>query len=243
MLLLPAVRKCYGSTALRTPITSRVSGLEPGSVEAFKRNAKVALRKRLLAVRRALPVASVADRSARIVDRLLSHPFMLEARGVALYAAMHHLREPDLTILHERLAANGTRLYYPFMTRIDGGFDTGFRFLRPGDDLSPREHRFAEPSSEAPKAQRGDIDLVIVPAVALSMDGYRLGMGGGFYDATLPDVCPPAKSIAVGYDFQRLVELPLEPHDFRCDAVVTDAAGPDQSDAPNRGLARKRDGA
>jgi 5-formyltetrahydrofolate cyclo-ligase len=62
-----------------------------------------------------------------------------------------------------------------------------------------------------------------VPALAATPDGHRLGYGKGFYDATLPDVCPPALAIAVVYSFQLLAELPVESHDHRCDLVATDA--------------------
>ena len=200
--------------------------IDPSSVEALKRMAKDVLRKRLLAVRRALPVASVAERSARIVARLQEHPWVRESRGVVLYAAIAERREADVSQLQDWLVERGVRLYYPFMTRTDGGYNTGFRLLKTGDVLSIQSNRFAEPRADAPSAQRGDVDLVIVPAVAISMDGYRVGTGSGFYDATLPDVCPPARSIVVGYDFQRMVEVPSEAHDWRCDAVVTDAAEP-----------------
>jgi len=62
-----------------------------------------------------------------------------------------------------------------------------------------------------------------VPALAVASSGHRLGYGSGFYDATLPDFCPPALSIVVAYDFQLLAELPVSAHDIACDIVVTDA--------------------
>ena len=85
-----------------------------------------------------------------------------------------------------------------------------------------RGQKFAEPPRDAKVASRGDVDVVLVPALAVSPEGHRLGQGVGFYDATLPDLAPPALTIIVGFSFQLLAELPLEPHDFECDAVVTD---------------------
>jgi 5-formyltetrahydrofolate cyclo-ligase len=67
------------------------------------------------------------------------------------------------------------------------------------------------------------VDLVLVPALAVAPSGHRLGYGAGFYDSLLPDVCPPAKALAVAYDFQLLVEVPTLPHDVPCDFIVTDA--------------------
>ncbi len=191
-------------------------------VATLRREAKAALRKRLGSVRRALPVAAAAERSSRIVSKLLQHAWLGVARGVALYSAVSARREPDLTELHQCLQQRGVRLYYPFMDSIPNGYLTGFRLWRPGDIMKPGSFSFVEPDRDAPLARRGDVDVVVVPVLGVTLDGHRLGSGSGFYDATLSDLCPPGKSIAVAYDFQCLVELPTEPHDLPCDDVVTD---------------------
>lgn len=196
---------------------------DPETLAQLRKQAKAALRKRLSALRSSLPVQSVSDRSKRIVAQLAIHPLLHSARGVGLYVAMPERGEVDLTSFHELLMQRGVRLYYPFMDRTPEGFDTGFRQCRPGDVLEKRGQRFAEPDPGAPVAARGDIDLLVVPALGITLQGDRLGFGAGFYDATLPDLCPPATTICVGYDFQLLVELPVEPHDFKCDEVITDA--------------------
>lgn len=198
-------------------------GIDPDSAVQLSRQAKSALRHRLGSLRRALPAAAVAERSSRIVSRLLVHPFVANAQSVALFAAIQEQREPDLAELHSSLRGRGVRLYYPFMERTPQGFTTGFRLLRSGDALTIHGNRFAEPCPAAPVANRGDIDVIVVPALGVTPSGHRLGMGSGFYDATLPDLCPPAKSIVIGYDFQLLIELPLEAHDTRCDDVVIDS--------------------
>jgi 5-formyltetrahydrofolate cyclo-ligase len=56
----------------------------------------------------------------------------------------------------------------------------------------------------------------------VASDGTRLGFGSGFYDATLPEFCPPALAVAAVYHFQLLGELPLEGHDVRCARIVTE---------------------
>ena len=67
------------------------------------------------------------------------------------------------------------------------------------------------------------LDLVVVPGLAFTPDGRRLGQGGGHYDrflARLPDRC-----VTVGAAFAEQIvdDLPTEPHDVRVDLVVTDA--------------------
>ena len=90
------------------------------------------------------------------------------------------------------------------------------------EQLEQRGRKFLEPPPNLPMAKRGDIDLVVVPAVAVAANGHRLGYGSGFYDAPLPDVCPPATLLAVVFDFQLLGELPVEEHDVPVHIIATD---------------------
>jgi 5-formyltetrahydrofolate cyclo-ligase len=187
-------------------------------------SAKKQLRRRLQSLRTALPAERVRARSERIVERLLRHPFVVQSTGVALFWPMLERREVDLRAVDTALRERGTRLCYPFMEReSDGSCITGFRWVTETAQLVERGQRFAEPPLDAPIAKRGEVDLVVVPALAVTAEGHRLGYGAGFYDATLPDLCPPAKTIIVAFDFQLLMELPLTEQDVRCDAVITDA--------------------
>jgi 5-formyltetrahydrofolate cyclo-ligase len=70
---------------------------------------------------------------------------------------------------------------------------------------------------------RGDLDLIILPALGVTERGDRLGYGGGFYDTLLPDLCPPAISCVVAFECQVVNALPTEAHDRRTDLVVTEA--------------------
>jgi 5-formyltetrahydrofolate cyclo-ligase len=63
-------------------------------------------------------------------------------------------------------------------------------------------------------------DVLIMPLVAFTDNGDRIGQGGGFYDKWLaahPDVI----RIALAWDVQRVDDMPVEPHDMRVSAVVT----------------------
>lgn len=67
------------------------------------------------------------------------------------------------------------------------------------------------------------VDVVIVPGVAFTPDGARLGQGGGWYDRFLAAVRPDCTSIGVGFDPQLVDVLPTEPHDIRLDSIVTES--------------------
>lgn len=68
-----------------------------------------------------------------------------------------------------------------------------------------------------------DVDIVLVPALAVDGDGVRLGQGGGWYDRALAEFAQGVPVVAVVFDDEVLPGgmLPLEPHDRCVDAVVT----------------------
>lgn len=188
----------------------------------FAPRVKKQLRARMRALLKALPASAVAARSGRIIERLQTLDAFQAARGVALFWPMEQSGEVDLRALDGLLEQRGIARYYPFMDATPAGFTTGFRRITLSSELARGDRRFYEPPKGAPVAQAGDIDLVIVPALAVTPDGHRLGQGKGFYDVTLPDVAPPAHAVVVAYSFQLLAELPVEAHDRQCDSVVTD---------------------
>jgi 5-formyltetrahydrofolate cyclo-ligase len=195
---------------------------DPEQVAALGMRAKKQLRARLSATRRALPPSAVLARSARIVEVLCSLEPIRRARGVAAFWPIDGRAEVDLRELDRWLGEAGIPRFYPFMDPRGDGFSTGFRRIETTSDLQRRGKRFLEPPRETPVAARGEIDVVLVPALAVTPEGHRLGYGSGFYDATLPDVAPPALTIVVAFSFQLLGELFIEAHDVPCDVVLTD---------------------
>lgn len=69
-------------------------------------------------------------------------------------------------------------------------------------------------------------DILCVPLLAFDQKGYRLGYGGGFYDATLTALRKNKEVTAVGVGFAEqacLFNLPREDHDAQMDYVITSA--------------------
>jgi 5-formyltetrahydrofolate cyclo-ligase len=78
-----------------------------------------------------------------------------------------------------------------------------------------------DPSAPPPVAAHVP-DVVIVPGLAFTRDGARLGQGSGWYDRFLPDVRPDCTTIGVGFAPQLHFELPQTRYDVRVDLVITD---------------------
>ena len=68
----------------------------------------------------------------------------------------------------------------------------------------------------------GSVDVVIVPGLAFTSDGRRLGQGGGWYDRFLAATRPDCLAIGVCFSAQLVDELPAEPHDVVLDCVIID---------------------
>lgn len=197
--------------------------LDPRLVSELVERAKKQLRARMRSLRSALPASALAERSARIVSAVAELPAFREARSVGLFWPLLERHEVDVRGLDAIARSLSKRVYYPALAPgQNGSLRTEFRLTQSSDELAVRDHRFAEPPPEAAVAAREDIDLLLVPALAVALSGHRLGWGGGFYDATLPDFCPPARAVVVAFEFQLLAELPHLPHDVPCDFVVTD---------------------
>lgn len=208
----------------------------PSELQELGRKVKQQLRQRMRATRRALSESAVAARSARIVAQLDQLEIFSRARAIGMFWPVEGQGEVDLRELDAELMRRGVARYYPFMDPSDGGYTTGFRRIELADELTLTPQRFRQPLHGG-AAARGELDVVLVPALAVTPAGHRLGYGKGFYDVTLGDVCPPARSIVLAYSFQLLAELPLESHDYRCDMVVTDDAVFVTEPAPGHGPA------
>lgn len=189
--------------------------------EFIRVKVKAELRKRLRAVRKTAPLEACAARSAKIVAALEAHPALLAAKSVALFWPIVEKHEVDLRPLDASLRARKVRVAYPSIDPDSG--DMVFRFVADPAELEEAGYGFSEPSKDAPSAGPSELDVIVVPAIAVDPVGHRIGYGAGYYDRTIPKYAPPATTIAVAYDYQLVAEVPATPGDVAVKWVVTDA--------------------
>ena len=67
------------------------------------------------------------------------------------------------------------------------------------------------------------VDVVVVPGLAFTAAGHRLGQGVGWYDRFLAGTRADCLKIGVGFDVQVVDEVPTEPHDVPLDLVITES--------------------
>ena len=178
-----------------------------------------ALRARARAARDAIAPAvraAAAAAAAAAVDRALAD--LPAGAVVALYAPIRsELPTGDVAAA---AAARGLVLAYP---RVVPG-DRVLAFHRvPAEALAAGHLGIPEPDPAAPAVDPADLAAIVVPGLVFDRRGYRLGWGGGHYDATLPRA---AHALRVGLAFeQQLVErLPIQPHDCPVHLIATEVA-------------------
>jgi 5-formyltetrahydrofolate cyclo-ligase len=74
------------------------------------------------------------------------------------------------------------------------------------------DHHVLEPA-EVNEINAEDIGVWIVPGLAFTRDGRRIGYGGGWYDRLLSLASKDALVLGVAYPFQIVDDLPMEAHD------------------------------
>ena len=156
------------------------------------------------------------EKTRAFVSALAQHPAFLAAKTVALFAPLPS--EPDIEPLWE---AATRRFCYP---RVAGPL-IEFVAVRHPEDLTPAAWNplLREPAATAPIIAPTDLDLILVPGLAFTRDGHRLGHGGGYYDRLLAARAPRTVTIGICFDLQIVADLPCEPHDQRVDAIVTES--------------------
>jgi 5-formyltetrahydrofolate cyclo-ligase len=135
---------------------------------------------------------------------------------------------------------SGKKIVVPYCSVDDFGANKlGLWWLRSMDELvvgkwnilEPPRDRWEEPERMVDVEQ---LDIVIVPGVAFSRGGGRMGNGQGYYDRLLDRVRPDCPLVALCYESQLFDNLIVGPHDVFMDKVVTERSvyeGPGRSHA------------
>jgi 5-formyltetrahydrofolate cyclo-ligase len=213
-------------------------GFIPSSADdLLRRRVKAELRKRMRGLRHTTPKGACAERSARIVLRLLAMPELASARSVALFFPIAEKHEVDLLAVDAALRARGAEVAYPAIDAESGVMT--FRFVADVDALEERGYGFREPAIGAREAKGDELSVIVVPALVLDTNGHRVGYGAGYYDRTLPRFAPPAVTIAVTYDFQLIAEVAVTDGDVAAQWIVTDKRTARAGSTADEGAAQK----
>ncbi len=174
-------------------------------------DSKPELRKRLRALRGDIAEEEHQRRSALIRHSL--EQFCVSRRIHRIAAFWPFKSEVDLRGMYS--ARQDWNFYFPkVVSTSPPRLAWGMEHLEPGFS-GLMEPRFAPHFT--PPAQ-----LLLVPGLAFDDRGYRVGYGGGFYDALLEHVGPDMMVMGVGFESQLVDHVPEDPHDIPVDWLCTE---------------------
>ncbi len=179
--------------------------------------AKADLRRAALERRAGVDEAAREDFAQAIALKGVELARRAVARTIAVFWPIG--TEPDTLMLMAALD------YHEFITALPVAGAPGaplvFRRWKQGQPLVEGAMRIPEPAPHLPIVQP---DLLFVPLAAFDRRGFRIGYGGGFYDATLAQIRAARGAPAIGLAFsaQEIDRVPDEAHDQPLDLILTE---------------------
>ena len=173
---------------------------------------KKELRRQIRQLKRAMTEEQINTASAKLGELFVNTPQYQNAKTI--YGYLPYNQEVRTVPMLERALRDGKRVAVPKVY----GDDMRFIYM---DDLSRVAEGYAgipEPVDDGPVAD-DPTALVLMPGMAFTKNGDRMGYGGGFYDKFLASE-PAHPTVALCYAFQMVDSLPTEEYDIPVDCVL-----------------------
>ncbi len=176
---------------------------------------KKSLRRELRAKIAVIPEKEFTEKSKIITTRLAAEIAKFPGKIIGTYQAVSG--EPDISTLF------ALKLRFCLPALIEKNSPLVFREYHPGDSLEPSHlyNHIMQPGVENPEIIP---DIIIIPLLGFDTTGTRLGRGAGYYDRTLEFLRKKKKilCLGVGFEIQKILEIPTLPHDRKMDLIVTE---------------------
>ncbi|MBK3298962.1 5-formyltetrahydrofolate cyclo-ligase [Streptococcus oralis] len=173
---------------------------------------KSELRKQVLQEMKSIPQKQKMAMDQALTERFLNHPFYKEAKVIATYLSFPH--EFQTQELIKRMLKDGKKVLIP-KTYPKGRME--FVVYDP-KQLAKTSFGLLEPQGDLEVVEPSQIDLIHVPGLAFTREGYRIGYGGGYYDRYLEHFAGHTMSTIYPCQVQ---EFNSENHDIPVQEVLT----------------------
>ena len=173
---------------------------------------KQSLRRQIRQQKRAMTEEQIVSASRRLGEKLAASDLYQQAKTI--YGYLPYNQEVRTMPMLQRALEDGKRVAVPKCY----GDEMRFIYL---DDLSQVETGYCgipEPIADEPVAN-DPTALVLMPGLAFTERGDRMGYGGGFYDKFLAAE-PNHPTLALCYAFQVVEHIPTEEYDIPVDCVL-----------------------
>ncbi len=174
-------------------------------------------RQTILSELKQIPEEEHSQLSDQIAETLYIQPEWKRASVIGITIS----RPPEIntyTII-EHAWLEGKRVAVPKC--IPATKEMEFRYITRFEQLESVYYGLQEPIRDKTKlAEPSELGLLIVPGLAFTKKGYRLGFGGGYYDRFLSSYY--GETISLATNRQILADIPVEPHDKPVSKIITE---------------------
>lgn len=188
---------------------------------------KAALRAELQQARRARTSSPAEDEAlvARLHEEIVTWAQRQERSAVTVAIYLPTAEEPGslttlLSLATRSAAGPAVRLLAP---RCHADFSLTWAEVTTVDDTTRGRFGIAEPRADLPTVALDVADIILVPALALSPTGCRLGKGAGYYDRALAALPQRPLLIGVVHDEEIRTDVVGEAHDVPVHVIITAA--------------------
>jgi 5-formyltetrahydrofolate cyclo-ligase len=158
----------------------------------------------------------IKNKTKNMIENLSSIDDFAYAKSIFCYVNSRP-GEVDTRTLIDYMSGQGKSVFLPKLNKEAKSFRR-FHFMG-WDSLVKNSEGYWEPALGLDE-DLSDIDIIIVPALAVSTKGHRIGYGGGYYDKLLHDTQAPKYVLA--FEFQLFEYIESTPHDIRVDKIITE---------------------
>ncbi|MBA4535824.1 5-formyltetrahydrofolate cyclo-ligase [Bacillus aquiflavi] len=157
------------------------------------------------------------DLSYRIANQLYEDPLWKSAQVIGI--TVSRFPEVDTYQIIRKAWEQKKKVVIPKCDPKTRGMT--FRMLQRFNELESVFFGLYEPIENRTIAVKpNEINLLIVPGVAYTRDGFRIGFGGGYYDRFLEGF--KGDTLSLAFSFQIVSKLPLEEHDLPVSKIITE---------------------
>lgn len=176
-------------------------------------DSKKDIRRRVLATRNNLTDKEWEDKSRLIYEKVVTHPFFLQAG--AIYCYMDYRKEVGTRAIIEHAWVMGKKIAVP---KVNGN-EMEFFYIQSFEDLQEGFRGILEPKYAHPA--NDEHVLVIMPGAAFDSNCNRIGYGKGYYDQYLHEHSN-YRTIAIAFELQIVELIPTEAHDVCPNIIITE---------------------
>ncbi|MFM2397494.1 MAG: hypothetical protein RLZZ144_744 [Pseudomonadota bacterium] len=182
---------------------------------------KQALRQSIIGARNAMSVTERAQASQQIAAKIAQLTAYRDAKCVLAY--LNFGAEFSAELFAQQVLQDGKTLYLPKVNSATKELEL-YRITDLSQQIAPGLWNIPEPLIDRCEELKSfaEVDFVLLPGVAFTESGARLGYGGGFYDKLLARFTHQPTLVAAGFSCQVVPDIPLERTDRAVDWLITE---------------------